>query len=146
MIRRFLTRILMVVLIGACGYNGWQIHEMQAEIARLRLQTKIERHNLVSEPTVTTPSSWLDRANQHADRARLALGRGDFGTAQIELSRGSDDVRRAAREPEARASAAFVQARQTLAALQSQADMWRRRVGAIHDAVAPDTGRQKVTP
>ena len=146
MIRRFFTRILMMILIGACGYNGWQVHRMQGEVDRLRLQVKSPGRTADAVPTDAAPASWLDKANQHADRARAALARGDFGTAQGELSRGSEDLRRAARGPEVRASAALVQARQTLAALQSQADAWGRRAGALRRAIAPETVNGKSTP
>lgn len=140
MIRRFLTRVLMVILIGACGYNGWQVHQLQGEVANLRAQVKSPKRATVTAPTVTEPSSWLDRANLHADNARAALSRGDFGTAQRELTRGSDDLRRAARAPEARASETLAQARQTLAALQEQVNRWQRR------AFAPEPVHGKSTP
>lgn len=132
MIRRFLTRILMVVLIGACGYNGWQVHQMQGEIARLRAQ--------VNSQTVTAqarPASWLDGANQYADRIRTALARGDFGAAQRELALATEDLRQAARKPEAQTQNALAQARRTLTSLQSQADALGRRAGALRRALAP---------
>ena len=41
MIRRFLTRILMVVLLAACGYNWWQVRRLQAEVGELRTRLAV---------------------------------------------------------------------------------------------------------
>lgn len=136
MIRRFLTRILMVVLIGACGYNGWQVHQMRGEIARLRAQIASDHRPPGRAARYVAPDPPLDRANRHADRARLALGRGDFGTAQRELAQATADLRRAARAPEARTEGALTEARRTLTRLQSQADALARRAADVRRAIA----------
>jgi hypothetical protein len=134
MIRRFLTRVLMVILIGVCGYNGWQIHQMQAEMTRLQTQLATSRHRQSGPPAASlapeNAQSWLDRAERHAERARLAVARADFGTAQTEIAAGMDDVQRAAQDPEAKTQATLTQARRTLQSLQAQADdLWRRAHG-----------------
>jgi len=133
MIRRFLTRVLMVILIGVCGYNGWQIHQMQAEMTRLQAQLAASHHRAgppVASLAPENAQSWLDRAERHAERARQAVARADFGTAQTEIAAGMEDVHRAAQEPEAKTQATLTQARRTLQSLQAQADdLWRRAHG-----------------
>ena len=135
MIRRFLTRVLMIILIGVCGYNGWQTQRMQGEMTRLQAQVAAMPHHPVGQGAAnktpdTAAQSWLGRAELHADRARAALARADFGTAQTEVADGIADVHRAAQEPEAKTQASLSQARQTLQSLQAQADvLWRRAHG-----------------
>jgi len=41
-IRRFFTRILMVVLIAACGYNWLQVHRLQAEVGDLKTRLAVQ--------------------------------------------------------------------------------------------------------
>jgi hypothetical protein len=136
MIRRFLTRVLMVILIGISGYNGWQIQRMQGEMTGLQGQlAAIPRHPAGQRAESKAPDaaaqSWLDRAELHAERARAAVARADFGTAQTEVAAGIADVHRAALEPEARTQATLTEARQTLQSLQAQADvLWRRAHGS----------------
>ncbi len=38
MIRRFFTRLLILVLIAACGYNWLQMQRLQAQVAALQSQ------------------------------------------------------------------------------------------------------------
>jgi len=40
-IRRFLTRILMVVLIAVCGYNWWQVRRLEAEVGELKTRLAV---------------------------------------------------------------------------------------------------------
>lgn len=40
MIRRFLTRILIVILIAACAYNWMQTQRLQAQVAALAAQPR----------------------------------------------------------------------------------------------------------
>lgn len=130
MIRRFLTRILIVALIAVCGYNGWQVHQLQGQVERLQAQVQASRGKnalRTSEDASPIDKSWLDQADLHAARARAAVLRADFPTAQRELQRGVDDVHHAVQEPEEKTQATLGQARHTLASLQSQADsLWRK--------------------
>ena len=41
MIRRFLTRILMVVLIAACAYNWLQVRRLEAEVGQLKTRLAV---------------------------------------------------------------------------------------------------------
>ena len=41
MIRRFFTRVLMVVLLAACGYNWLQVRQLQAEVGDLRTRLAV---------------------------------------------------------------------------------------------------------
>lgn len=49
MIRRFLTRILIVVLIAACVYNWQQTQILQAQVAALQAQAARSRQATVLE-------------------------------------------------------------------------------------------------
>ncbi len=60
MIRRFLTRALLLVLIAACGYNWLQMQELQQQVAELR-----------AGQTNSLPK--LTRVKRHPPEARLSL-------------------------------------------------------------------------
>lgn len=140
MIRRFLTRVLMVILIAVCGYNGWQIHQMQGEIVLLQAETNaVHRAGTKPPASADDPAtrSWLDQADVHAGHAQAAIERGDFNAAQHELTAGVNDVHHAVQEPEKKTQATLDQARRTLASLQAQAgSLWRK----LH-SVQPGFGR-----
>jgi predicted negative regulator of RcsB-dependent stress response len=140
MIRRFLTRVLILILIAVCGYNVWQVRQLQEQMTRvetqLQIATEADAKASAARPAQVS-HSWLDQADRHAERARQAIGRGDFTTAQRELEKGVDDVHRAIRTPEAQTEAKLGAARQTLASLQSQADSLWRKVRALHPASIP---------
>ncbi len=57
MIRRFFTRLLMIVLIAACGYNWLQVQQLQQQVTQLQA-----RHNV--------PKQTIKR---HTPEARLSL-------------------------------------------------------------------------
>ncbi len=126
MIRRFFARLLIVGLLAFSGYKTWQVQRLQAEVAALRVQAAVRSR----APSSAPPTGWLDRAEAHAERARLALGRGDFSRAQRELA----VVRQTLREPQEKTQAAVAAARRRASALQTQArrlqseadQLWRR--------------------
>lgn len=93
MIRRFLTRILLVVLLGSCGYNWLQVRALQAQVEDLRA-----RLGTPAPPQETAPAS----AARHVDRSRLALARSDWKAAMRELEQGAADLKRGAQPPKAR--------------------------------------------
>ena len=41
-IRRFFTRVLMVVLLAACGYNWLQVRQLRAEVGDLRTRLAVQ--------------------------------------------------------------------------------------------------------
>ena len=45
MIRRFLTRLLILVLTAACGYNWLQTQRLQAQVTLLRTQQNVSRRS-----------------------------------------------------------------------------------------------------
>jgi hypothetical protein len=98
MIRRFLTRILMVLMIGGFCYNSWQLRQTQAQVARLQAELHASRRHS-SDVAGTIPNDWLDRAQRHAAKARAAAQRGDMETAQRELSLSADAAQKAITEP-----------------------------------------------
>jgi hypothetical protein len=138
MIRRFFTRFLMVMLIAACGYNGWQVHQLQQEVVQLQAQQTHEAGHKVPVTRAGTSTSWIDQANLHLERAKDAVARADFGTAQHELVLSEDDAQRAAREPVQKTQATLAQTRRSLAALQSQADSLWRKVHPTPSVPAPE--------
>lgn len=48
MVRRFLTRVLMVILIGCCGYNWLQIRQLQSQVSGLN--TRLSLKNAHQKP------------------------------------------------------------------------------------------------
>ncbi len=139
MIRRFFARILMLALLAACGYNIWQVHQMQGELVRLRRQMTalsrpappLRRAAEKDADTQDSAHSWLDRASRDAQAARAALARGDFALAQREGTRGLDAVRQAAQEPEAKTQATLQSLRRTLTTMQAQAQTLQAQADAL---------------
>ncbi len=41
MIRRFFTRVLMLILVAACGYNWLQVQQLQQQVAQLQARQSI---------------------------------------------------------------------------------------------------------
>ncbi len=127
MIRRFLTRTLIVILIAVCGYNGWQIRQLQQQVVRLQTQVQASGGSRTAAEEGSADRSWLDQADRHTTLAREAALRADFPTAQRELQRGVDDLHHAVQEPAEKTQATLGQARHALGALQNQADdLWRK--------------------
>ncbi len=74
MIRRFLTRILIVVLIAACVYNWQQTRALQNQVAALqarpRLVTVVSRSD---PPPAALPGRWHQYKQQFLHRAAMRL-------------------------------------------------------------------------
>ena len=92
MIRRFLTRILLLALLAFCGYNWLQVRSLQGQVDDLRVR--------VAAPA--PPPAWPAGAARHAGQARQALARSDWKTALRELERGLADFNPGAQPPKAR--------------------------------------------
>ena len=65
MIRRFLTRILIVILIAACVYNWQQTQMLQAQVTALEAQAALHRQ---SEMRPGLPGQWNHYKQQFLDR------------------------------------------------------------------------------
>ena len=140
MIRRFLTRVLMVVLIAVCGCNVWQVHQLQGQVAQLQSQVRARTAkgtDQAVEASSPPDHSWLDQADRHAASAKAALLRGDLTDAQRELQRGVNDIHHAVAGPAEKTQATFGQARRTLASLQKEADTLWRKVHTIRPDANP---------
>ncbi len=119
MVRRFFTRILLVILIGFCGYNWVQTRLLQSQVDDL------EARQIVQAKQVREQADWIARANAQAQTARAALGRSDWSGAERGLTQGVQDlqsgVRAAVQSPQTRRGL------HTLLDLQRQADaLWHR--------------------
>ncbi len=139
MIRRFLTRVLMVILIAVCGYNIWQVQQLKAQVTHLQALAEIRGTHAVkshpaSEPTASegTPQGWLDAANSHLARAHTALSQGNFGLAHAELDRSVDAMHQAAAVPQAQTKQALDRWHRQFTALQKQADALLPKEPASH--------------
>ena len=138
MIRRFLTFILVVALGLGCGYYWWQAYQLRSQVDRLRAEVnhlkKLEarrsaggRHwrqttsKAVNGDTEDSAAAegWLALANQHADRARAAFDRHDYGIAQTEFAQAVDDVRRGTQEPVQATESSLAAARQKIGQLEA---------------------------
>lgn len=101
MIRRFFTRVLMVFLLAACGYNWLQVHRLQAEVGDLKTRLAV--------------------------KGRPPALVGDWPVTGQELRRGANGLKDAvdgARSPQTRRSLHDLQARTEQ--LRRQADaLWR---------------------
>ncbi len=126
MIRRFFTRILIVVLIGFSGYNWVQTRMLQAQVADL------EARQTAQARQVQQQADWIARASTQADQARGALARSDWQGAERGLSRGVQDlqngVQAAVQSPQTRRGLHSLQDLQKqMAALRRQADaLWHQ--------------------
>ena len=99
MIRRFFTRVLMVVLIGFCGYNWLEIQALKTEVAELRTQ------QVVTDKKLAAPTDWKASAQEFA--------------RQIE------SLQKQAQSPETRQRLAELQ-KQALVLRQEADILWRR--------------------
>ena len=76
MIRRFLTRILIVILIAACVYNWQQTQALEAQVEALKMQaasprqiTVIETHPAETRPGLAAlPGQWNHYKQQFLHR------------------------------------------------------------------------------
>ncbi len=66
MIRRFFTRLLILILIAACGYNWLQTQRLQAQVTVLQSQQNLLRQSAFQQPAPLTVKT-------HTPEARLSL-------------------------------------------------------------------------
>lgn len=134
MIRLFLTSVMMLAFAAGCLYFWWQSVQLRGQVATLQAQVvqlkkREARHGGRHHGAVLTGAGaeseddaaaegWLALANRHADNAKAAFDRHDFGTAQAEFTKAIDDVRRGTEEPVQAAQSTVVQVRQKIAQLQ----------------------------
>ncbi|WP_125206061.1 hypothetical protein [Capsulimonas corticalis] len=92
--------MLILFLIGLCGYTWWQLRQTQAQVVRLQAELNASKRRAGHTVAGTIPANdWTDRAERHAALARAAAQRGDISTAQHELSLSADAARKAIAEP-----------------------------------------------
>lgn len=144
MIRRVLSNIIIVLLLGAWGWSAWQAHELRIEVRALQAENRRthtrQRQDARKQSGTDAGASWVDHANTHLARAEDALKQADTAKAQHELMAGAQDMQRAVRAPIdqtqtniARAHAQIIQLNAHLALLQAQ----MRQISA---ATAPQIG------
>jgi len=109
MIRRFFTRILMVVLIFFCGYNWLEMRALRTEVADLQAQQS------VTDKKLSAPTDWRISAQP--------------------LEREIADLRSQAQSPDTRRRLTVLQKQARL--LGQQADALWRRVNAASGRPAP---------
>lgn len=76
MIRRFLTRLLLLVLVAACGWNWLTVQQLSAQVTQLQAA----RHSLQAarqsaQRLPTPPPSAAAPGHFHSQAARLGLPR-----------------------------------------------------------------------
>ena len=99
MIRRFFTRLLMILLIGFCGYNWLEIQSLKTEV------TELHAKQAVTEKKLAIPTDWQSSVQE-------------FGR-QIE------DLQKQTQSPETRRRLSGFQGQAQL--LRQQADdLWRK--------------------
>ena len=99
MIRRFFTRLLMILLIGFCGYNWLEIRALKTEVAELHTK------QAVTDKKLAAPADWKASAQEFA--------------RQIE------DLQKQAQSPETRRRLTELQGQAQV--LRQQADvLWRK--------------------
>ena len=137
MIRRFFGFLLTVAFAIGCGYFGWQAYQLRSQVGQLQGEVahlkKLEAsrasigHKHKGEQTASTTTEsednaaaegWISLANQHADKAKAAFDRHDFGVAQTEFTQAVDDVRRGTAEPVQATESTLAQVRQKIAQLE----------------------------
>ncbi|MGI4788411.1 MAG: hypothetical protein ACRYFS_06120 [Janthinobacterium lividum] len=64
MIRRFFTRILMVILIAACGYNWLQMQRLEGQVTALQSQQFILKPGTSSKSHSAKPLSLSELQTQ----------------------------------------------------------------------------------
>ncbi len=69
MIRRSLTRILMVVLIAFCGYNWLQVRSLQAQVAELQSRQAARDRRTETPPALPSLTALQAQIHQLQDEA-----------------------------------------------------------------------------
>ena len=72
MIRRFFTRILMMILIAACGYNWMQVRRLQVEVGEL--QTRLTARSHAPPPASEWPLTEQELRRNANDLRRVLDG------------------------------------------------------------------------
>lgn len=104
MIRRFFTSVLMVVLIGFCGYNWLETRALHAEVSDLRTRQFVTDKKL-SEKTHADPTDWK--------------------TSAVALEREIEVLQKQAQSPETRRRLALLQSQARLLGRQAEA-LWQQ--------------------
>ncbi len=109
MIRRFFTRLLIILLLGICGYNWLEIHQLKAELASLRFRQS------AADRKAAVPADWA------------------VSTQRLEQS--LESWKRTAQAPDTRRKLAALQKQTAL--LEQQADaLWHKaNTAAGHPAL-----------
>ena len=152
MIRRFLGFLLTVALAIGCGYFAWQSFQLHTQVAELQVQVahlkKVAAehtstgHKGKGHPASTTSTSdtedsaaaegWIALANEHADKAKAAFDRHDYGIAQTEFSQAVEDVRRGTAEPVKATESTVAEVRQKISQLEGgMGDIVNRVKGTV---------------
>lgn len=133
MIRSFFASLLIIALAAGCGYNWWQAYQLRGQVAQLQVEvTRLKKqesrrvashHGQAKEAPGETEDDaaaegWLALANEHADKAKAAFDRHDFGIAQTEVEAAVADVRRGAAEPVQATESTISEVHQKLAQLE----------------------------
>lgn len=119
MIRRFLLSVIVIVLLVYSIYTYVQLTTVQnenkhlksevislkKEIHRLNSSRNSRKNKLYTKETTATvkapqsPAEWLSFANEHADKAKSAFDKHDYGTAQEEFNKSINALHMASKEP-----------------------------------------------
>lgn len=141
MIRRAVSSIIIVALLGAWGWSSWQVHQLRAQVGQLQREVRLsrvppERRSGVPGREGKDPS-WLSRVDAHIAKAGDALSRADLGRAERELAAGADDLRRAARAPAEQTQTALVRAHSQFVHLDRQLRAVQAQLATVSAATAP---------
>ncbi len=125
MIRRALTRLLLVVLIVFCGYNWLQVRVLQAQVVDMQKALALQEGRVTALPTQPPLPALLTQASRHAGLARIALAQSDWKTARRELQQGIGEMNKAAQSPDARHDLTALQT-QTQQLQEEARALWRK--------------------
>lgn len=131
--------LLGLTLLGAIGYNTWQVMLLRSEVRALR------QRNSAPKAGIGTSLSRLAEAKRHAERAQALLKSRKFAAARAEMARAAEATQKAsgvfASGPDPRASLAELQ--QAVQSLRDQAgELWDISVPSGTKRPASEKGKK----
>lgn len=126
--------LLSLLILGAVGYNTWQINSLRAEVERLKQRAAAAAAATASERAyapATDRDAPMEIARRHTEQARQFLRKERYAEAREELRAAREAIAAAARDGRTGGEEAVTEARRTVTRLSEQLEtLWPRRRSA----------------
>lgn len=128
-----LRLMFWLLILGALGYNTWQVNVLHREVAALQRERAGTAENDASARSETPSgrgSTPLALARRHMEQAQAFLRKKQYADAQREMRAATEALGQASRQVGAGSAGALTELRRTLKSLSEQAEaLWQRQEG-----------------